>query len=76
MINNAESRPWLDDIPFGATYAEAGLPAPSIVRPCKLLTIESGRAEKISRANADLMAKVVACLRRSFERGGARGANG
>ena len=66
MITSAENRPWPDDVPFGETYAEAGLPAPSIVRPCKVATIESGHAERIGRVNAELMEKVVAFLRRSL----------
>ncbi len=68
MITSAENRSWADDIPFGDTYAEAGLPAPSLIRPCKLATIESGHAEKIGRANGDLLELVVAYLQRSIGR--------
>ena len=66
MITSAENRPWPDDIPFGETYPEANLPAPSIVRPCKLATIEGGDAEKIGRVNAEMMEEVVAFLRRAM----------
>jgi mRNA interferase MazF len=66
MITSAENRPRPDDVPFGETYAEAGLPAPSIVRPCKMATIESGHAEKIGRVNAELMEQVVAFLRHAL----------
>ena len=66
MITSAENRPWPDDISFGETYAAAGLPAPSIIRPCKLATIEGGDAEKIGRVNAELMEEVVAFLRRAM----------
>jgi mRNA interferase MazF len=65
MITSAENRAWPEDVPFGDTYARAGLPAPSIIRPCKLATIESGHAEKIGRVNSDLMAKVAGFLLRS-----------
>ena len=34
MITSAENRLWADDVPFGETYIEAGLPAPSLIRPC------------------------------------------
>ena len=51
---------------FGETYREANLPAPSIVRPCKLATIEGGDAEKIGRVNAEMMEEVVAFLRRAM----------
>jgi len=67
MITSAENRSWADDVPFGETYAEAGLPAPSLVRPCKLATIESGHAEKIGRVNEDLLERVVAYLQRSIQ---------
>jgi mRNA interferase MazF len=68
MITSAENRSWAHDIPFGETYAGAGLPAPSLIRPCKLATIESGYAEKIGRVNGDLLQRVVAYLQRSIGR--------
>jgi len=67
MITSAENRAWPDDVPFGERYADAGLPAPSIIRPCKLTTIESRHAEKIGRVDADLMKAVIAFLRRSLD---------
>jgi mRNA interferase MazF len=66
MITSAENRAWPEDVPFGDTYATAGLPAPSLIRPCKLATIESGHAEKIGRVNANLMEKVTDFLLRSL----------
>jgi mRNA interferase MazF len=66
MITSAENRAWPEDVPFGATYADAGLPAPSLIRPCKLATIESGHAEKIGRVDVNLMEKVIDFLVRSL----------
>ena len=66
MITSAENRPWADDVPFGETYADAGSRPPSLIRPCKLATIESSHAEKIGRVNEDLLARVVAYLQRSI----------
>jgi mRNA interferase MazF len=66
MITSAENRAWPEDVPFGSTYADAGLPAPSLIRPCKLATIESDHAEKIGRVTAQLMEKVVDFLTRSL----------
>ena len=66
MITSAENRAWPEDVPFGATYTDAGLPAPSLVRPCKLATIESSHAEKLGRVNTDLMEKVTDFLLRSL----------
>jgi len=68
MITSAENRSWTDDVPFGETHAEAGLPAPSLIRPCKLATIERGHAEKIGRVNEALLERVVAFLHRSIRR--------
>jgi mRNA interferase MazF len=66
MITSAENRPWADDVPFGETYTDAGPPAPSLVRPCKLATIERDHAEKIGRVNHDLLERVVAYLQGSI----------
>jgi mRNA interferase MazF len=66
MITSAENRPWPDDVPFGETFVEAGLPAPSTIRPCKLVAIESGHAEKIGRASAELIDQVAAFMRRAL----------
>jgi mRNA interferase MazF len=66
MITSAENRSWADDVPFGETYADAGLPAPSVIRPCKLATIESDHAEKVGRVNGDLLERVVGYLQRSI----------
>jgi mRNA interferase MazF len=66
MITSAENRAWPEDVPFGATYADAGLPAPSLIRPRKLATIESGHAEKIGRVDVNLMEKVIDFLLRSL----------
>jgi mRNA interferase MazF len=66
MITSAENRPWPDDVPFGEAYVEAGLPAPSIIRPCKVATIESGHVEKIGRASVELIEKVIAFMRRTL----------
>ena len=68
MITSAENRAWPDDIPFGNRYAAAGLPAPSLVRPCKLATIEKDHAERIGRADARLMEAVIGFLHRSIDK--------
>jgi mRNA interferase MazF len=67
MITSAENRTWPDDVPFGDYYAKAGLPAPSLIRPCKLATIETDHAEKIGRVNTHLMEKVIDFLLRSLK---------
>lgn len=66
MITSAENRAWPEDVPFGDTYAKAGLPARSLIRPCKLATIEISHAEKLGRVNRNLMDKVTDFLLRSL----------
>jgi mRNA interferase MazF len=68
MITSAENRAWPDDIPFGARYAAAGLPSPSLVRPCKVATIEKDHAERVGRADAHLMDAVIGFLHRSIDK--------
>lgn len=45
MITSVGNRDWPGDVV--SDLAEAGLPAPSIVRPAKITTIEAGDAERI-----------------------------
>ena len=56
MITSAENRRWPDDIDLGAAYDDAGLPAPSIVRPCKIATIEARHATVLGRVPREFMA--------------------
>ncbi len=46
MVTSAGNRGWLGDVAI-SDLAEAGLPAPSVVRPAKVATIEAGDAERI-----------------------------
>ncbi|MGP0061169.1 MAG: type II toxin-antitoxin system PemK/MazF family toxin [Beijerinckiaceae bacterium] len=64
MITSAENRAWPDDVAFGPSYRKAGLPAPSVVRPCKLATIETRHAERLGKITPELMREVATALRR------------
>jgi mRNA interferase MazF len=59
MITSAENRGWPDDLPI-ARLAAAGLPAPSVIRPAKIATIEASQATRLGRVSADLRRKVMA----------------
>ena len=48
MITSAENRPWAGDVAI-PDYQGAGLPAPSMVRPVKIATIEARYAEPVGR---------------------------
>jgi mRNA interferase MazF len=62
MITSAGNRAWPDDLPV-ERYLEAGLPAPSVIRPCKIATIEARHAEAIGRIAAPLLRGVKIRLR-------------
>jgi mRNA interferase MazF len=63
MITSAENRPWPGDIGLGRSYEDAGLPAPSVIRPCKLATIEARHAEPLGRIKPAMMAKAASALK-------------
>ncbi|WP_419730698.1 hypothetical protein [Lichenicola sp.] len=46
MVTSAGNRGWPGDVGI-SDLAEAGLPAPSVVRAAKIATIEAGDAERI-----------------------------
>ncbi|UEM18061.1 type II toxin-antitoxin system PemK/MazF family toxin (plasmid) [Bradyrhizobium barranii subsp. barranii] len=62
MITSAENRTWPGDIAI-SRYEEAGLPAPSIIRPCKIATIEARDAERLGRIKPRLMIEVLSEMR-------------
>jgi mRNA interferase MazF len=59
MITSAENRGWPEDLPI-TRLADTGLPAPSVVRPVKIATIEAAQATRLGRVSADLRRKVMA----------------
>ena len=63
MITSAENRGWSDDVVV-SDLRLAGLPAPSVVRPAKIATIEARDADRLGRLAAADRAKVAAGLRR------------
>ncbi|WP_234053623.1 MULTISPECIES: type II toxin-antitoxin system PemK/MazF family toxin [unclassified Xanthobacter] len=71
MITSAENRPWPGDVPFGEAYRGAGLPAPSVIRPCKIATIEARHAEVLGAVRPTLLRKVEAEVRRLLGHAGA-----
>jgi mRNA interferase MazF len=58
MITSAENRGWDGDVPV-ASNARTGLPAPSVIRPVKVATIEARHADKLGRAPAASVDQVV-----------------
>src|SRR5690554_2311575 len=60
MITSADNRRWPGDVELEGHYsADAGLPAPSIIRPPKIATIEAVHAGRIGSIDEDLMNQVL-----------------
>lgn len=59
MITSAENRAWIDDIEI-PDHASAGLPAPSVVRPVKIATVEARHVEPIGKL-PDEVRRLVIC---------------
>ena len=61
MITSAKNAKWAGDIEI-EDYRACGLPAPSIIRPCKIATIDAGlvlgRLGKLSKKESRAVCKV------------------
>lgn len=68
MITSAANRAWPGDVPFGTDYAEAGLPAPSVVRPCKIATIQATDADKLGAVQPTFRDAVLDAISRLLGR--------
>lgn len=63
MITSAANRPWPNDVSLGRSYRSVGLPAPSVVRPAKIATIEARHADRIGTLPGTLRGKVLAAVK-------------
>lgn len=66
MITSADNRGWPDDVPLDEDYANAGLPAPSLIRPAKIATIDAAVATRLGRIDAERLARTMAVIRASL----------
>lgn len=62
MITSAENRGWPDDVPI-PELAGTGLPAPSVIRPAKIATIEAADAVRLGRVPGEICQAVLAAVR-------------
>ncbi len=62
MITSAENRPWRDDLPLGESQAPAGLSASSVIRSCKIATIETRDVEPLGRVGPSLLDDVLSVV--------------
>jgi mRNA interferase MazF len=58
MITSAENRGWPADVAIQG-LARAGLPAPSIVRPRKIATIEARDAERLGTVDETVLSRTL-----------------
>lgn len=58
MITSAENRGWPGDVAI-TNLAEAGLPAPSVIRAAKIATIDATDATKLGKVSVAQLRKVV-----------------
>ena len=65
MITSSDNRRWPDDCEV-EDLAAAGLPSPSVVRPCKLATIEVRHGERLGAISAESMARISQTINRSL----------
>ena len=63
MITSADNRPWADDVPMGDSYANAGLPAPSVIRPAKIATIDAVVATRLGCIDHERLARTMQAIR-------------
>ena len=62
MITSSDNRAWPDDVPIGPGFREMGLPAPSVIRTCKIATIDVGAADPLGRLPAEMIRSVRSVL--------------
>ncbi|MET0222716.1 MAG: type II toxin-antitoxin system PemK/MazF family toxin [Tardiphaga sp.] len=58
MITSSDNRPWTGDIAI-RNYEDCGLPAPSVVRPFKIATIEARHADRIGKITRPILRMVM-----------------
>lgn len=58
MITSAANRSWPGDLLLDHGNPETGLPAASVIRPCKLATIEARHDERLGRVAPETLAKL------------------
>jgi mRNA interferase MazF len=66
MITSADNRRWSDDVDLTANHREVGLPAPSLIRPSKIATIELADAEWLGQISSEQMQQVALVLRQQL----------
>lgn len=59
MITSSENRSWPGDVELGDDYATFGLPAPSMIRPSKIATVDVSQIAVIGNLTPEFLEKVL-----------------
>lgn len=62
MITSADNRRWPGDIPLIEDHVACGLPAPSLIRTSKIMTIEAREAERRGAIGLEQLTEVNAAM--------------
>ena len=65
MITSAANKGWPGDLSV-TRLADAGLPAPSVIRPAKIATIEAGQATRLGCVSTELRMRVLARISKAL----------
>ena len=57
MITSARTRGWPGDVPV-TSLSVAGLPAPSVIRPAKIGTLDASDATRLGKVSAAVLRQV------------------
>jgi mRNA interferase MazF len=69
MITSAENRPWPGDIAIG-DLADAGLPAPSVIRTAKIATIDADDVKPLGKVSARICSEALRSVAATLRFGG------
>jgi mRNA interferase MazF len=76
MITSAENRRWAGDIPLGPDQEMAGLSSASVIRPCKIATVDAADLHPLGRISSALQEEtrgaVASLLRNASSQGPGR----
>jgi mRNA interferase MazF len=64
MITSADNPAWPDDVTLSGSQLSAGLTAASVVRPCKLATIEAAHCERLGEIDDGSTQQVLSVIHR------------
>ena len=66
MVTSLANAGWPDDIMIGENFADAGLPAPSVIRPAKIATVMEGAARLMGKLPMPVVRQVRATIKRTM----------